>query len=69
MSNKKRSFSSLRRNNSFLFILIEKYVVKVLMGGIDDWFDTLDERRVSGTGPSNSRRASKGKKKDSCAIL
>lgn len=39
------------------------------MGGIDDWFDTLDERRVSGTTPSSSRRSSKGKKKDSCAIL
>ncbi|CAF3005535.1 unnamed protein product [Rotaria sp. Silwood2] len=44
------------------------YVVKVLMGAVDDWFDTLDERRVTGSGPS-SRRTSKNKPKSSCSIL
>jgi len=43
------------------------YVVKVLMGAVDDWFDTLDERRVSGSGPPG-RRGSKGRKKSSCCM-
>ncbi|CAF0777943.1 unnamed protein product [Adineta steineri] len=44
------------------------YVVKVLMGAVDDWFDTLDERRVtSRTG--SGRQSSKGKKNKSCSIL
>ena len=38
------------------------------MGAVDEWFDTLDERRVSGNAPSG-RQTSKGKKKDSCSIL
>jgi hypothetical protein len=38
------------------------------MGAVDDWFDTLDERRVTGTGPGD-RRPSGGKKKSSCCIL
>jgi hypothetical protein len=38
------------------------------MGGVDDWFDTLDERRVSSNSPLD-RRSSKDKKKDSCSIL
>jgi hypothetical protein len=38
------------------------------MGAVDDWFDTLDERRVTGNGPSD-RRKSKGKMNSSCAIL
>ncbi len=38
------------------------------MGAVDDWFDTLDERRVRGNAPSG-RRSSKEKKKDSCSIL
>ncbi len=37
------------------------------MGAVDDWFDTLDERRVSGSGPPN-RHGSKGRKKSSCCI-
>ncbi|CAF0949309.1 unnamed protein product [Adineta steineri] len=41
------------------------YVVKVLMGAVDDWFDTLDERRVTGSGPPD-RHASKGKKSKCC---
>ncbi len=45
-----------------------KYVVKVLMGAVDEWFDTLDERRVTGSA-SSGRRSSKAKKKDSCSIL
>ncbi|CAF0829068.1 unnamed protein product [Rotaria sordida] len=44
------------------------YVVKVLMGAVDDWFDTLDERRVTGNAPS-SRRTSKHKQKSVCSIL
>ena len=50
-----------------IIILFLKYVVKVLMGAVDDWFDTLDERRVNNAGPS-SRRSSKAKKKQSCTI-
>ncbi|CAF3723886.1 unnamed protein product [Adineta steineri] len=41
------------------------YVVKVLMGAVDDWFDTLDERRVTGSGPPD-RHGSKGKKSKCC---
>lgn len=37
------------------------------MGGIDEWFDTLDERRVTGKSPSG-RRSSK-RNKNSCTIL
>ncbi|CAF1411616.1 unnamed protein product [Rotaria sp. Silwood1] len=44
------------------------YVVKVLMGAVDDWFDTLDEHRVTGSGPSG-RRTSKNKQKHLCSIL
>ncbi len=44
-----------------------KYVVKVLMGAIDDWFDTLDERRVTGSGPPD-RHGNRGRKKSSCCI-
>jgi len=39
------------------------------MGAVDEWFDTLDEHRVSGSGPSNRRRSSKGNKKNSCSII
>jgi hypothetical protein len=46
---------------------IFKYVVKILMGAVDDWFDTLDERRVSSSAPPN-RRGSGGKKKSSCCV-
>jgi len=35
------------------------------MGAVDDWFDTLDERRVTSSGPSGRR----GKKNKSCLIL
>ncbi|CAF1285378.1 unnamed protein product [Rotaria sordida] len=41
------------------------YVVKVLMGAVDNWFDTLDERRVSGSRPPD-RHARKGKNKNTC---
>ena len=44
-----------------------QYVVKVLMGGVDTWFDTLDERRVTTNGPPR-RESSKGKKKSSCSV-
>ena len=38
------------------------------MGAVDDWFDTLDERRVAGRGPPDQRL--KGKKSSrSCIIL
>ncbi|UJR31198.1 hypothetical protein I4U23_018703 [Adineta vaga] len=43
------------------------YVVKVLMGGIDEWFDRLDERRV--TSRTSSGRRSRKDKKDKCLIL
>ncbi len=42
-------------------------MVKVLMGAVDDWFDTLDERPVTASGPSG-RVGSKGKKKSRCSI-
>jgi hypothetical protein len=48
-------------------INLSKYVVKVLMGAVDDWFDTLDERRVTGSGPPD-RHTNKGKKKSTCCI-
>jgi hypothetical protein len=38
------------------------------MGAVDDWFDTLDERRVSGNAPPD-RHGNKGKKKNGCSIL
>ncbi|UJR15300.1 hypothetical protein I4U23_002253 [Adineta vaga] len=43
------------------------YVVKVLMGAVDDWFDTLDERRVTGSGPPK-RHGRKDKKRNTCCI-
>ncbi|CAM2698682.1 unnamed protein product [Rotaria socialis] len=44
------------------------YVVKILMGAIDNWFDTLDERRVNSNAPPVQQRT-KGKKTSSCSIL
>ncbi|CAF1260525.1 unnamed protein product [Rotaria magnacalcarata] len=44
------------------------YVVKVLMGAVDSWFDTLDERPVTTSGPTG-RRTNKAKSKSSCTIL
>ncbi|CAF2113585.1 unnamed protein product [Rotaria magnacalcarata] len=41
------------------------YVVKILMGAIDNWFD---ERRVTGNAPPD-RHGTKGKKKGACCIL
>lgn len=29
------------------FIFYIKYIVKIIMGGIDPWFDDLDEKKVS----------------------
>ncbi len=55
-------------NEKLLFIFFYQYVVKVLMGAVDDWFDTLDERRVTSKAPTG-RKSSKGKKKDACSIL
>lgn len=59
-------------NEEILLLQLEidyflQYVVKVLMGAVDDWFDTLDERRVTGSGPPD-RRGSRGKKKSGCCI-
>lgn len=45
------------------------YVVKVLMGGIDEWFDTLDEHRIRSSRSSYSRRASQARTESSCTIL
>jgi hypothetical protein len=44
---------------SFLFLFL-KYVVKILMGGVDSWFDQLDEVKVSmdGYGPSEKTTGS-----------
>lgn len=39
----------------------------MLMGAVDDWFDTLDERRVTASRPSG-RLGNKGKKKSGCCI-
>ncbi|CAF4329063.1 unnamed protein product [Rotaria sp. Silwood2] len=44
------------------------YVVKILMGAIDNWFDTLDEHRVNSNIPPD-RLAHKGKKKNTCSIV
>ena len=56
------------RDRILVFVFLSKYVVKVLMGSVDEWFDTLDERRVSRSG-SHSGRSHKGKKNGSCEIL
>ncbi len=37
------------------------------MGAVDDWFDRLDERRVTTSAPSG-RLGKKGKKKNGCSI-
>jgi len=42
------------------------YVVKILMGAVDGWFDTLDERRVSANAPPGDRQSKRGKKTSSC---
>jgi hypothetical protein len=44
-----------------------KYVVKVLMSAIDNWFDLLDEHRVVGSGPPD-RHGNKEKKKSTCCV-
>lgn len=47
------SQSSLKKKKYDSFCIIEyffsfvKYVVKILMGGVDSWFDDLDEKKVS----------------------
>ncbi|CAF4401687.1 unnamed protein product [Rotaria sp. Silwood2] len=43
------------------------YVVKILIGAIDSWFDPLDERRVTGTRPPD-RHTHREKKKDKCSL-
>ncbi len=53
------------KNSLFFF---KKYVVKVLMGAVDEWFDTLDEHRVSGSAPAG-RRSSKRNENSCCSIL
>lgn len=44
------------------------YVVKVLMGAVDDWFDTLDERRVASSGPPKRQGGRKDKKRSTCCM-
>jgi len=43
------------------------YVVKILMGSVDSWFDTLDERRLDSNAPP-SRSSKKNKKKRACSM-
>ncbi|CAF0740276.1 unnamed protein product [Adineta steineri] len=46
------------------------YVVKILMGGVDSWFDDLDEKKVTTDGygrPSGSARGKRNKQR--CVIL
>jgi len=46
------------------------YVVKILMGGVDSWFDDLDERKVTTDGYGRPSQNSAGKrKKRRCIIL
>ncbi|CAF2522406.1 unnamed protein product [Rotaria sp. Silwood2] len=46
------------------------YVVKILMGGIDSWFDDLDERKVTTDGYGRpSKDFDRKRKKYRCTIL
>ncbi|CAF0762515.1 unnamed protein product [Didymodactylos carnosus] len=45
------------------------YVVKILMGSVDSWFDGLDERRVNISGPVTSDQHGKKSKKKGCTII
>ena len=43
-----------------------KYVVKILMGGVDSWFDDLDEKKVTTDGygrPSTNGESKRRKRK------
>jgi hypothetical protein len=57
--------------NEFFFLLIFiKYVVKILMGGVDSWFDDLDERKVTTDGYGRPTEGSgRKRKKRRCIIL
>ncbi len=64
----KREFLFFFPFNLFIFV---KYVVKILMGGVDSWFDDLDEKKVMTdnygrmiTSPDGQKR-----KKSRCIIL
>jgi hypothetical protein len=47
-----------------------QYVVKILMGGVDSWFDDLDEKKVSTDGYGRPNQGSDRKrKKFRCVIL
>jgi len=46
------------------------YVVKILMGGVDSWFDDLDERKVTTDGYGRPTQGSgRKRKKLRCIIL
>ncbi|CAF3321160.1 unnamed protein product [Rotaria socialis] len=46
------------------------YVVKILMGGVDSWFDDLDEKKVSTDGYGRpSKDSARKRKKLPCTIL
>ncbi len=54
----------------YLFILSFKYVVKILMGGVDSWFDDLDEKKVTTDGYGRAKDGTRSKqKKFKCVIL
>ena len=44
------------------------YVVKLLMGSVDQWFDHLDERRVKKPSKANISDSDRRKRKKSCTI-
>lgn len=46
-----------------------KYVVKILMGGVDSWFDDLDEKKVRTDDYGRANNGPKHKRKLHCIIL
>ena len=46
-----------------------QYVVKILMGGVDSWFDDLDEKKVQTDGYGRAQPANGRKRKKSRCIV
>lgn len=49
--------SEKRRFDFLISVFCYKYVVKILMGGIDSWFDDWDEKRAGNDGYQPSHAA------------
>jgi hypothetical protein len=53
--------------SSFGFFI--KYVVKILMGGVDSWFDNLDEKKVGTDGYGRPTGDPGQKQTNLCCII